>query len=92
MMLNLQDYTFNQSGQVEQRIVNLENQVRELSQTLVRFFLKGRLRTDRTAPINSSDVQTPDKLYDRVVDANYEYILIDNSGTLEWRRISISTF
>jgi hypothetical protein len=88
----LQKATFNLSSQVEQRLVSLENDVRNLNNTLVQYFLKGRLRTDRTAPANSADVQTPDRLYDRVTDTSYEYILINNAGTLEWVRIAISTF
>lgn len=90
--LILQDSTFNQSYQVEQRIVFLENQVRDLNKTLQRFFLQGRLRTDRAAPTSKTDVQPPDKLYDRVVTPTYEYVLINNSTVLEWRRVSISTF
>ena len=89
---NLQDHTLNLPTQIEQRLVFLENQVRDLTITLARYYLKGRLRTDRTSPANSADVQTPDKLYDRVTDTSYEYILINNSGTLQWVRIAISTF
>lgn len=84
--------TFNTPDQAEQRLVFLENQNRTLNFTLKPYFLQGRLRTDRTSPTSSADVQPPDQLYDRVVDASYEYILINNSGTLEWRRVAISVF
>jgi hypothetical protein len=84
--------SFNPTAQFEQRLVFLEDEIRNLNNTLARYFLKGRLRTDRTAPTSSSDVQSPDKLYDRVVDTSGEYLLIDNAGTLQWRKITISVF
>lgn len=84
--------SFNPVTQYEQRIALLELQVRTLNDTLNRYFVKGRLRTDRTAPANSADVQTPDQLYDRVVTATFEYILINNAGALAWRRITAAAF
>jgi hypothetical protein len=83
---------FNNPDQIIQRIVALENQINDLNQTLNNIFVKGCLRTDRTAPTSSADVQTPDRLYDRVLKNDYEYILIDNAGALAWRRIAISVF
>lgn len=83
---------FHPPEQYERRIANLENQVRALTATLKGYFVLGRLRTDRTAPTASNDVQSPDQLYDRVVATNYEYILVNNSGTLEWIRITCATF
>jgi hypothetical protein len=91
-MKNIDNHSYNTPDQFSQRIALLENQMRILNNTLAAFFVKGRLRTDRTAPTSSADVQTPDKLYDRVVKNDYEYILIDNAGTLEWRRLTASTF
>lgn len=91
-MRDMNNSSFNSNDQTQERIVNLENKLKILNNTLAAFFLKGRLRTDRTAPINSADVQTPDLLYDRVVKDDYEYILIDNAGTLEWRRLTASIF
>ncbi len=49
----------------------------------------GRYRTDRTAPISSNDVQTPDKEGDIVRDGGYEYIVVNDSGTLKWARIAL---
>jgi hypothetical protein len=83
---------FNPPSEIEQRVVFLENQLRIINKLLQPYFLQGRLRTDRSAPANSGDVFDSDKLYDRVVDANYEYFLIDNAGTLEWRRVAITVF
>lgn len=91
-MKNMNHSIVNPIDQTQQRITNLENKVRILNNTLAAFFLKGRLRTDRTAPVDSDDVQTPDLLYDRVVKDDYEYILIDDAGMLKWRRISVSMF
>jgi hypothetical protein len=91
-MKNIDNHSYNTPDQFSQRIALLENQMRILNNTLAAFFIKGRLRTDRVAPTSSADVQTPDKLYDRVVKNDYEYILIDNAGTLEWRRLTASIF
>lgn len=88
----LQNATFNLPSQIEQRLVLLENQVRNLNNTLVKYFLIGRLRTDRGTPSSSIDILPVDQIYDRVTDTSYEYILINNSGTLNWVRIAISTF
>jgi hypothetical protein len=85
--------TFNRPDQFEQRLVDLENQVRDLNKILQNFFLQGRLRTDRAAPTSSTDIAAGiDKLYDRVITTTYEYILLNNAGTLQWKRVSISTF
>lgn len=83
---------FNPADQFERRIQALEGQLRNLNNVLNGFFVKGRLRKDRTVPSASNDVQTPDQLYDRVVSTTYEYILVNNSGTLEWIRITCATF
>jgi hypothetical protein len=91
-MKNMNNLPFNPQDRTQERIVDLENKLKTLNSTLTAFFLKGRLRTDRTAPTSSADVQTPDLLYDRVIKDDYEYILIDNAGTLEWRRLTASIF
>lgn len=91
-MKNVNQTSYNTSDQFSQRIALLENNMRILNNTLAAYFVLGRLRTDRTAPANSADVQTPDQLYDRVVTDAYEYILINNAGSLEWRRLTASSF
>ncbi len=83
---------FNTSDQMAQRIVLLENQMRNLSSILAAFFIKGRLRTDRTAPTSSADVETPDLLYDWVIKDDYMYLLIDDAGSLAWRRVAVGAF
>lgn len=89
---NTIDNTFNTTEEAIRRIAVLESQFRNLSRSLTAFYIKGRLRTDRVAPANSADVQAQDAIYDRVLDANFEYILIDNAGTLAWRQITLSAF
>lgn len=84
--------SFNPNNQLTQRVVLLEKQMRELNSTLAAYFVKGRLRTDRSAPANSADVQTPDLLYDFVLTPTFVYVLIDNAGTLAWRRITAAAF
>lgn len=76
----------------EERLRRVEEQVRLLNNLAYNKSILGRLRTDRTSPVNSSDVQSPDLEYDMVRDDSYQYVLINNSGTLQWMRWSYSTF
>lgn len=91
-IFNTLDDAFNTTDESIRRIALLEAQVRTLSQSLQAYYVQGRLRTDRTAPANSADVQAQDAIYDRVLSPTFEYILIDNAGTLEWRRIILGAF
>lgn len=43
-------------------------------------------------PTSSNDIRGTEKVGDIAADASYLYIVVDNSGALEWRRVSISTF
>lgn len=83
--------SFSGSSNLEERLKRLE-QEQANSTNFLNTYTLGTLRTDRTAPTSSADVQTPDKLYDVVRDNNYEYILINRSGTATWVRIIMSTF
>ncbi len=83
---------FNTKDITTQRLVGVENQIRNLNFTLVPFFLKGRLRTDRTAPADSNDIETPDLLYDWVIKDDYAYLVVDDAGGLKWRRITLDVF
>jgi len=89
---NTIDQSFNTIEEAIRRIALLEAQMRQLSRSLTSFYIKGRLRNDRVAPVNSADVQAQDAIYDRVLTATFEYILIDNAGTLAWRRIVLNAF
>lgn len=53
-------------------------------------FVMGRLVPK--LPTSSSDVDPTDKLGDIHYEDDFGYILIDNSGTLEWRRYAIGVF
>lgn len=44
------------------------------------------------APSSSSDLTGTEKVGDIAVDASYLYIVVDNSGTLEWKRVGVSSF
>lgn len=77
---------------LEERLKRVEQQLNFLNNTLSGYFTIGRLRTDRTAPTSSSDVQPLDALHDVARDASYTYVLINNSGTLTWRRITMNSF
>lgn len=77
----------------EVRLRRVEEELQFLRNQLYNTYFIGRLRTDRTTgPANSADVNATDKVYDVIRDANYEYVLINNGGTLAWRRITYSAF
>ena len=76
----------------EERLKRVEEQVRALEVLAANSAILGRLRTDRTAPTSSTDVQPPDLEYDMVRDDSYQYVLVNNAGTLNWLRWSYSTF
>lgn len=83
---------FNTVDEALRRVALVEAQVRRLGESLQGFYIQGRLRTDRVVPVNSADVQPQDLLYDRVLSASLEYILINDSGTLAWRTVTLSSF
>lgn len=76
----------------EERIRRTEEAIRVIEIKLANSYVLGRLRIDRTAPTSSTDVQPPDKLYDIVRIYPYEYTLINNAGSFNWVRITMSTF
>ncbi len=80
------------SSIIEERVRRLESQVINLENRQANNYLLGRLRFDRTAPVNSADVQTPDALYDVVYTPTFVYILINSSGTLTWVQYAVTTF
>jgi hypothetical protein len=43
-------------------------------------------------PTSSADVDPSDRVGDQNYDENYLYILIDNSGTAEWRRVAVGSW
>jgi len=77
---------------LEQRVRRLEQKLFNLKDDFSSLFVLGRLRTDRIAPTNSNDVNSLDLLYDIVIDANNIYYLINDSGSLAWRTVTINSF
>lgn len=63
-----------------------------------RFDLDDYNNQDTTAPkiyntpASSSDLRGTEKPGDIATDANYVYVVVNNAGTLQWRRVAISTF
>lgn len=57
---------------------------------LVNVFMSGR--KVGKIPSASNDVSPTDRIGDQNYDQNYLYILIDNSGTAEWRRASLGSW
>jgi hypothetical protein len=81
-----------QSDYILTRINRIQNDLDATLSNLDATYVKGRLRFDRPAPANSADVNDTDLLYDRVLTVTFEYILINNAGTLNWVRSALSTF
>ena len=72
------------------RVDSLEDKEKRRTRELRSNFVQGRYRTDRTAvPSSNSDVNTTDKLGDIIRTTTYEYILVNDSGTLKWARHAI---
>lgn len=81
------------AGVLEERLKRVEQQLEFLVGTLSRSFVLGRLRIDRVAPTSSADiVPFGDLLYDVLYTSGYFYVVIDDTGTLEWRRIALNSF
>lgn len=78
---------------VQERIRRLEDRLNLLENRIPQTYLQGRLRTDYTAaPANSADVNATNQLYDYIILPTAEYILINNGGTLAWRKVTLSSF
>lgn len=45
-----------------------------------------------SAPTSSTDIKGTEKVGDLAADASYFYVVVDNGGDLEWRRVAISSF
>ncbi len=71
------------------RLEVLEKRERDSVRTLRGKFVSGRLRIDRTAPSSHSDVVGGDELGDIMRSGTYEYLLVNDSGTLKWARHAI---
>lgn len=91
-MSRFSDESITSRSNEQDRIRRLEENVRILQNKLANSYVLGRLRFDRTPPLSSTDVQTPDKLYDIVRDEDFEYVLINVAGNLRWRRIGYVAF
>lgn len=62
---------------------------RNLKEVVVR----GRLRNNlRSTPSSSADVTATDNENDVMWDASYLYILVNNAGSLVWRRVGLSSW
>lgn len=79
---------------------DVKNQLRQICNTrkdditqisiLNSIFIAGR--KVGKIPTASNDVVATDRIGDVNYDADYFYILIDNSGTPEWRRASLGSW
>ena len=53
-------------------------------------FISGR-KTGKI-PTGASDISSTDKVGDFNYDQNYMYIVVNNGGTAEWRRVALSSW
>lgn len=90
--VNSLNQVFNSNDEIMRRLIAVEDQLNFITNVASLTYIQGRLRIDRAVPANSADVAVTDQLYDRVVTTAFEYILVNNSGTLEWVQITVSTF
>lgn len=63
--------------------------------SLLQTYIHGRNRTyinDRNVPTSSADTAVTDAEGDVMYDTNYLYILVNNSGTLVWRRVALAAW
>jgi len=66
-----------------------KNDVKDFN-NLTNTFLSGRKSSK--VPTGAADVTDTDRVGDISYDVSFLYILIDNAGTAEWRRVALSSF
>ncbi len=90
--LNSLSDVFNNPEELMRRLITVEDRLNIIQSNASLNYIQGRLRTNRVVPANSADVVPTDQLWDRIIGKDYEYILRNNGGTLQWVQISLSTF
>lgn len=70
-------------------MIRTQDELVDKFQNLPNVLLRGRL-VERV-PTGSSDVDATDRLGDISIQADYLYVLIDNSGAA-WRRVALSSW
>lgn len=77
----------------EARLRRVEERLEFYDVEVLPYLLPCRLRTDITvAPTSSTDTNQTTRLNDVVILTNSQYIVINDSGTLAWRKITLDTF
>ena len=95
-MTTLKEYPYWSAENLEQikeqmrLITNIRKDDITQFQNLPGIFVSGR--KVGKVPSASNDVAATDRLGDMNWDASYLYILIDNSGTAEWRRATLASW
>lgn len=79
----------NELALVLRRIIELRESDITDNTNLPQVFMSGR-KVEKI-PTSSADVATTDNLGDFNYDANYLYIVVDDSGA-EWRRVALVTW
>ena len=85
-----EDFSESKSREWLTQISYLRKSDIETIQSLPQVFLMGR-KVGRV-PSSSTDVISGDRVNDFNWTATYLYILVDNAGTGEWRRVALGVF
>ncbi len=95
-MTTLKDYPYWPA----ETFADVQRQLREITnvrkddiaqfRNLPEIFVSGR--TVGKIPASSTDVAASDRLGDRSNDDSFFYLLVDNAGTAEWRRVALGSF
>lgn len=95
-MTIFKDYPYYPVSNVEEiieqlrQITNIRKDDISTIQNLPNVFLLGR--KVGKIPSASNDVTNGDKLGDLSYSADFLYILVDNAGTAQWRRVALSSW
>lgn len=94
--ITLEDYPYWSAENLD----DIKNQMRDITsarrndiavfQNLTSVFIQGR--SVGKIPTSSTDVTNGDKVGDFSYDSTYAYLLVDNAGTGEWRRIALGVW
>lgn len=95
-MTTLRDYPYWDAENLEQiktqmrLITNIRKDDITLVQTFPSVFVMGR--SVGKIPTSSADVAATDKIGDQSYDADYWYILVNDSGSAAWRRVALGSW
>ncbi len=95
-MTTLKDYPYWPA----ENFADVQRQLREITNVrkddITQFFNLSAIfvsgRSVGKSPVSSTDVDVADRIGDRSNDDSFFYILVDNGGAAEWRRVALGSF